>query len=59
MAIKSTTFGRVELSGNDAARFVTHMNEDNANPKAKKSLQKGRQILSSVRTSARASAQVS
>jgi len=52
MAIKSTTFGRVELSGNDAARFVTHMND-------KQSLQKGRQILASVRSSARTSAHVS
>ena len=59
MAIKSTTFGRVELSGNDAARFVTHMNEDNANPKAKKSLQKGRDILSSVRASTRTSTHTS
>ena len=28
MAIKSSTFGRAELSGKDAARFVQHMNED-------------------------------
>jgi hypothetical protein len=28
MAIKSSTFGRVELGGKDAARFVQHMNED-------------------------------
>ena len=34
MAIKSSTFGRVELSGKDAARFVQHMNEDKANPLA-------------------------
>jgi len=51
MSIKSTTFGRVELSGKDAARFVVHMNEDKANPKARKSLQKGRKILKSLRTS--------
>ena len=34
MAIKSSAFGRVELSGKDAVRFVRHMNEDKANPLA-------------------------
>lgn len=28
MAIKSSTFGRTELSGKDAVRFIQHMNED-------------------------------
>ena len=31
MAIKTTTFGRVELSGDDAVRFIQHMNEDKPN----------------------------
>ena len=28
MAIKSSAFGRTELSGKDAARFIQHMEED-------------------------------
>jgi len=31
MAIKSTTFSRVELSGNDTVRFIQHMNKDKPN----------------------------
>lgn len=45
MAIKSDTFSRVELTDNDAARFVQHMREDKANEKAKASYAKGRAIL--------------
>jgi hypothetical protein len=44
MAIKNSTFGRVELSGKDAARFVQHMNEDKANPLALAALARGRKI---------------
>ncbi len=44
MAIKSSTFGRVELSGKDAARFVQHMNEDKVNPLALAALARGREI---------------
>ncbi len=29
MAIKSSTFDRVELSGKDAARFIQHMDKTN------------------------------
>lgn len=50
MAIKSTTFGRVELSGKDAARFIRHMNEDSPNPKVKQALNRGRSILASINT---------
>lgn len=46
MAIKSSTFGRVELSGKDAARFVQHMNEDKANPLA---LARGREIREKIK----------
>jgi len=48
MAIKSSTFGRVELSGADAARFIKHMKEDKPNRQAKSSLQRGRAILASL-----------
>ena len=45
MAIKSSTFGRVELSGADAVRFVQHMNEDKPNPLALATLARGREII--------------
>lgn len=45
MAIHSTTFGRVELSGKDAERFQRHMTEDKPNPAAKASLARGREML--------------
>jgi len=32
MAIKSSTFGRVELSGQDAARFVQQVSENEHKP---------------------------
>ena len=43
MAIKSSTFGRVELSGKDAERFIKHMNEDKPNPLALAALARGRE----------------
>lgn len=45
MAIKSATFGRVELSGDDAARFIRHMSDDNAVPAAQATLGLGRALL--------------
>lgn len=48
MAIKSSTFGRVELSGKDAARFVQHMNEDRPNPLALAALVRGREISEKI-----------
>ncbi|MGI2181058.1 hypothetical protein ACRN9F_02215 [Shewanella oncorhynchi] len=48
MAIKSSTFGRVELSGKDAARFIKHMQEDKPNPAVKSSLARGRDILAAM-----------
>lgn len=48
MAIKTSTFGRVELSGKEAARFIRHMNEDKASPAAQASLSRGREILSQM-----------
>jgi hypothetical protein len=49
MAIKSSTFGRVELSGKDAVRFVQHMNEDKANPLALAALARGREISEKIK----------
>ncbi|MEN9755831.1 MAG: hypothetical protein RL755_18 [Pseudomonadota bacterium] len=45
MAIKSTNFGRTELSGQDAVRFIQHMNEDKPNEKLKLSIKRGKKIL--------------
>lgn len=45
MAIKTSTFGRVELSGKEAARFLQHLNEDKASPAAQATLSRGREIL--------------
>ena len=44
MAIKSSTFGRVELTGREAKRFLQHMNEDKPNKLAQASLDAGRQL---------------
>ena len=44
MAIKTSIFGRVELSGKDAAWFVEQINEDKANPLAVAALARGRKI---------------
>jgi len=41
MAIKSSTFGRVELSGKDAARFVQQNNDEKPNPLALAALARG------------------
>jgi hypothetical protein len=48
MAIKSSTFGRVELSGKDAARFVQQVSEAQPNPLAVASLARGRAISEKV-----------
>jgi hypothetical protein len=52
MAIKSTTFGRTELSGEDATWFIRQMNEnkpkDQPNEKIKSALEKGRKVLASI-----------
>lgn len=51
MAIQSTTFGRVELSGKEADRFQRHMAEDKPNPAAKASLARGQAMLSRIAAS--------
>jgi hypothetical protein len=45
MAIKTSTFGRVELSGKDAARFVQQINDDKPNPLA---LARGRAVSEKI-----------
>jgi len=49
MAIKTSTFGRVELSGKDAARFIQHMNEDKPNDFALAAIQRAREVSKKVR----------
>ena len=50
MAIQSDNFGRVRLSGEDAARFIVHMNEDKPNPKVQAAIQRGRVALERLKT---------
>lgn len=50
MAIKSSTFGRVELSGRDAKRFVQQMNDVKPDPAIKQAASRGRAILANMRT---------
>jgi hypothetical protein len=45
MAIHSTVFGRIELSGKDAERFQRRITEDKPNPAAEASLARGREML--------------
>lgn len=48
MTIKTSTFGPVTLSGEDAARFLRHMQEDKPNPAAQAALARGRVVLAQV-----------
>lgn len=56
MAIQSTTFGRVELSGKEAERFQRHMTEDKPNLAARASLARGQSMLTSIATARQAKA---
>ena len=47
MTIKTNTFGRVELSGKEAERFVQHMDEDKLNPLAM--LERGREVFNKAK----------
>lgn len=49
MAIKSSTFGRVELTGKEAARFLKIMNHVKPDKKVKEAADKGREILARIR----------
>ena len=48
MAIKTSTFGRVELSGEEATWFIKHLEEDKQNPKAQVTLEHGRDLLRQI-----------
>ncbi len=48
MAITSSAFGRTELSGEDAARFLRHVQEDGPNPLAIEAYKRGKAVLQSV-----------
>jgi hypothetical protein len=48
MAIQSTTFGRVELSGEEAKRFQRHMSDDKPNLAAQASLARGQAMLARI-----------
>lgn len=43
--IKSSPFGPTILSGEDAERFIRHMEEDLPNPLAQAALESGRKLL--------------
>jgi hypothetical protein len=48
MGIKSSTFGRTELSGKDAVRFLQHMEEDKPSEWLLSNLKNGQKILADV-----------
>lgn len=48
MAITSSAFGRTELSGEDAARFLRHIQEDGPNPRAIEAYKRGKAVLQHV-----------
>ena len=50
MAIKTSTFGRVELSGKDAARFIQQINEDTPNSLALEAIKRARKVSEKVKT---------
>ena len=49
MAIKTSTFGRVELSGKDAECFIQYMDEDRPNPLAMAALERGREVFNKAK----------
>ena len=48
MAVKSDFFGRTELSGESAKRFIRHMEEDAPNDKAKAAYVRGKALFSQI-----------
>lgn len=48
MAIESSPFGSTTLSGEDAARFLRHIQEDGPNPRAIAAYKRGKVVLQSV-----------
>lgn len=51
MAIKSSTFGRVELTGKDAKSFVERMQNVKPDPKVKAAAARGSAILARMQAS--------
>lgn len=50
MAIKTTTFGRIELDGREARLLVAHMNKPSKpNSLAVSALKKGREVLARMK----------
>lgn len=49
MAIKSSTFGRVELSGEDAVRFRKMMENVRPSKKVKEAADRGRETLARMK----------
>ncbi len=49
MGIKTSTFGRIELSGKDAERFVQHMDEDKPNALALAAIARARKVGEKIR----------
>ncbi len=45
MAIKTSTFGRLELSGKEATQFIKQISEAKPNPQATAALDRGRKLL--------------
>lgn len=48
MAIKTSTFGRVELSGKDAANFIQQISQNKSNSLALVALARGREIAKKI-----------
>lgn len=48
MPIKTSTFGHLELSGEDATQFIKQINEIKPQPGAVAALQRGRKLLQQV-----------
>jgi len=49
VAIKTSTFGRVELSGQDAARFIQHMNENKPNNFALAAVERAKKVSEKIK----------
>lgn len=49
MAIESGPFRGTKLTGEDAERFLQHLEEDKPNPAAQASLERGREVLARMK----------
>jgi len=54
MAIRSDTFGGVELTGKDAAKFQQQVKDGRVNAAAKETLARGKDLLARFKEKARA-----